>query len=149
MTVYKIAFILVSMVLISSCAMTYKAPTTEQKVFKKEVSNVSESVNKIKRNLILNGFTVTYDSDNMISTMPKAYQLTTELADCGSTMGIDYLKDDRTHSKVSLNVIGGNGVVEIKSDITATYLPGNTTQSKQMNCVSRGEIERSYLKLVD
>ena len=71
-----------------------------------------------------------------------------ELADCGTTLGLDYLKDNRTSSKVSYGVLVSENKVTLKATMSATYLPGNASQSITLTCVSRGVLEDQVLKKI-
>lgn len=130
------------------CAATYKAPEMVNTVYEVSVGDVPGAVSKIKSQLVVDGYTIASSDSGLVSTMPKLVRLTPRDADCGTTMGIDYLKDERTSSTVAVNVIGENGKVRVVTNINAEYLKGDSTQSKSMHCVSRGTIERRLLDVL-
>ncbi len=83
-------------VVISACAMTYKAPLTTA-----STSTVSVSATKgqilqaAKQALVVEGYQITSsdDSAGVISTAPTNLHVTPLEADCGTTMGIDYFRN--------------------------------------------------------
>ena len=85
------------------------------------------------------------DAARVISTAPRDVRLTPTEADCGTTMGIDYLKDNRTAVTVAYGALVTDGKVLIKATIAAKYLPGNNSQSITMRCVSKGVLEAALL----
>ena len=103
-----------------------------------------------RQHLISEGFQITSadDTAGVISTASREIRLNPELADCGTTLGLDYLKDNRTSSKVSYGVLVSENKVTLKATMSATYLPGNASQSITLTCVSRGVLEDQVLKKI-
>ena len=60
-------------------------------------------------------------------------------------MGIDYLKDNRTNSKIFYNIIVDNGKLVIKGVPSAEYRVGAVDQDMNLTCVSRGILEQKLL----
>ena len=61
-------------------------------------------------------------------------------------MGIDYLKDNRTDTKLGYGVLVSEGKVIITTTIEAQYKPGAVDQNITLSCVSRGTLEADLLK---
>jgi hypothetical protein len=95
--------------------------------------------------LVTEGFQITSsdDSAGIVSTAPRDLRVTPEQADCGTTMGIDYLKDNRTATKVGFGVVAEEGKFMIKATIEGNYRPGAVDQNITLTCVSRGVLERA------
>ncbi len=146
-------FIIVGIIalLTVACAATYTQPTT---VAAKTSSLVTASKSDIlvaaKRVLISEGYQITNsdDSAGIISTALQNLRVTLEQADCGKTMGIDYLKDNRTATRVGFGVIADEGKITVKSTIEGEYKPGAVDQNITLNCVSRGQLEREMLSKI-
>src|SRR5690554_4813080 len=113
--------------MLAGCATTYEAPTTESTSY-----SVGHNLDKAavmasaKRVLLLDGYQIQSSDDEagFISTNLKNWRLTPEEADCGATMGLDYLKDNRTKTEVAFNVIVDDESLAIRSNIHGEYKPG-------------------------
>ncbi|MFH4090619.1 hypothetical protein WAJ00_22120, partial [Acinetobacter baumannii] len=77
-----------------------------------------------------------------ISTATRDFRLTPELADCGTTMGIDYLKDNRTSTKVAYNILIADNSLDVRTTLQGDYKVGDVTQNITLTCVSRGVLEQ-------
>jgi hypothetical protein len=133
------------------CAVNYVPPTiTAPNTSQKIVGSSSALLKATKQILVLEGFQITNsdESAGVISTAPKEMRLTPELADCGKTLGLDYLKDNRTSSKVGYGAIISENKVTLKVTMSATYLPANDSQSITLTCVSRGVLENQLLNKI-
>lgn len=144
----KDALILVSCIWAAGCATTYKqpstvAPDTSQRI----VGSPQVLLRAAKQVLVSEGFQITNadETAGVISTAPREIRLTPELADCGTTLGLDYLKDNRTSSKLGYGVLVSENKVTLKANMSATYLLGNDSQSITLTCVSRGVLEGQLL----
>lgn len=131
----------------SGCSATYTPPVNSSSNLM--VSNgVQASKNEIlkatQKTLALNGEQIsTMDAVNgIITTSPKTLRLTPEHADCGKTMGIDYLKDNRTNSKMFYNIIAEDNKLTIKGIPSAEYRVGAADQDMNLTCVSHGVLEQ-------
>jgi hypothetical protein len=145
----KIAIILTSIIAVSSCAMTYKKPSTKAQAYTFQTSSVSETLERVKFLLLKDGYSISSSGVDFISTTTKPVKLTPLDADCGTTMGIDYLKDNRTVTKVSISVFkNSKSELEIKANITGEYLTSNTSQSVSMSCVSKGTLEKNMISSI-
>ena len=133
------------------CAITYSPPTTVAPNTSQRIMGSSSTLFKTtKQILVLEGFQITNsdESAGVISTASKEMRLTPELADCGTTLGLDYLKDNRTSSKVGYGAIISENKVTLKVTMSATYLPANDSQSITLTCVSRGVLENQLLNKI-
>ncbi len=142
---YRFTLGIVSAITLSACAVTYQAPTEQNQNYSSQHgSTQAEVLANAKRTLLLEGFQIqsSDDSAGFISTAPKNWRLTPEQASCGTTMGIDYLKDNRTKTEVAINVIADSANLTIRSNIQGEYKPGAVDQDITLSCVSRGVIER-------
>ena len=132
----------------AGCAATYKQPLTIAPDTSQSISGTQAVLLRAaKQVLVSEGFQITNadETAGVISTAPRDVRLTPELADCGTTMGLDYLKDNRTSSKVGYGVLVSDNKVTLKANMSATYLPSNDTQSITLTCVSRGVLENQLL----
>jgi hypothetical protein len=133
---------------VSGCAATYKPPVSADPDTSRSIHGTqSDLLRAAKRVLVSEGFQITNTDDaaGVISTAPRDMRLTPEVADCGTTMGLDYLKDNRTSSKVGYGVVASNNRISLKANLSANYLPGNDTQSITLSCISRGILENDLL----
>lgn len=133
---------------LSGCAVNYKGPVHQDTDARQQVNaNASEILNASKRVLVSEGFQiVSYDNEaGVISTAPKNMRLGPRQADCGTTMGLNYLEDNRTSTQVALGVIAKDGGVIVKSTISGDYRPGDVSQNMTLTCVSLGEIEAQII----
>jgi hypothetical protein len=147
----KLWLLLLITVLFSGCALTYTPPTTVASIASQRIVGSSNTLLKTtKQVLVLEGLQITNsdESAGVISTAPKEMRLTPELADCGKTLGLDYLKDNRTSSKVGYGAIISENKVTLKATMSATYLPANDSQSITLTCVSRGILENQLLNRI-
>lgn len=143
---------LLSLILIAGCAATYAPPThVARSVTKDFDAPRAELLRAAKRVLIEDGYQITAmdDTAGIISTAPRDTRLTPQLADCGTTMGLDYLKDNRTISKVGVGVSVLDGRLVVTASLSAKYLEGNDVQSISLTCVSKGVIEAEILDQVE
>ncbi|MDH0450178.1 MULTISPECIES: hypothetical protein [unclassified Shewanella] len=138
-------------VLLTGCATTYKAPLIQDKNYSAmHQSTQADTLAKAKRALLLDGFQIQSSDDNagFISTSSKNWKLTPDQANCGTTMGIDYLKDNRTKTSVAFNIIVDSSNIVIRSNIQGEYKPGAVDQDITLTCVSKGTIEQELGKKI-
>jgi len=151
MKINKTFILAILVVGLFGCAMTYSPPTTIAPNTSQRIMGASSTLFKTtKQVLVLEGFQITNsdESAGVISTAPKEMRLTPELADCGTTLGLDYLKDNRTSSKVGYGALISENKVTIKATMSATYLPANDSQSITLTCVSKGILENQLLNKI-
>ncbi|MGQ0913391.1 hypothetical protein ACT40M_08725 [Acinetobacter baumannii] len=116
----KILFALVVGSSLVGCATTYKAPVTLNQSASEQVSATKDQIFKAaQRALAINGEQImSANADaGVISTAARDYRLTPDLADCGTTMGIDYLKDNRTSTKVAYNILIADNSLDVRTTL--------------------------------
>lgn len=140
----KPVLITTSLAIIGGCATTYQASSTENKHFSgQHGSDKMTVIAKAKRVLLMEGYQIqsASNTEGYISTSYKNWKLSPEQASCGSTMGLDYLKDNRTKTEVSMNIIVDDTTLIARSNIKGEYKPGAVDQDMTLTCVSKGVIE--------
>lgn len=133
---------------ITGCAMTYEQPQTiDHPVTVDHGLRKSDAFNKAAQSLLTQGFQIqSQDKESgYISSTMKNWKLSPAEADCGTTMGIDYLKDNRTKTEVAFNVLVDDQTLKVKSNIHGEYKPGAADQDITLTCVSRGVIEQALV----
>lgn len=136
---------------LSGCAATYVAPTARTPDTAIAIPGSQNALMAAtKQALVTTGFQITGadDAAGTISTAPRAMHLTPAEANCGTTMGIDYLKDNRTSTMVAYGVVIKPNNVRVVATMSGTYLPGNDVQSITLTCVSRGVLESKLLSQI-
>ncbi|MCE0860681.1 hypothetical protein LU674_013185 [Pseudomonas alloputida] len=147
----RIGIVIAAAVFISGCAATYQAPTIQSV---NAVSNTTASKEQVlmaaKRALVADGYQITSfdDAAGVISTAPKQVKLTPRDADCGKTLGLDYLLDNRTSTKVTMGVIAYQGRYVVRASIAGDYRPGEVSQNMDLTCVSRGNLEALLMEQI-
>ncbi len=139
---------LIAVVFVAGCAATYNQPITVATETSKEIAaSQADILRAAKQVLVAEGFQITNtdESAGVISTAPRNFRITPEQADCGTTMGIDYLKDNRTSSKLGYGVLASDGKLIVKANIESEYKPGAVDQNITLTCVSRGTLEPALL----
>jgi hypothetical protein len=96
-----------------------------------------------KRALVLGGYQITNadDAAGVISTAPRSLRVTPAIADCGTTMSLDYLLDNRTDTRVAFGILAADGKLTIRTTIEGQYKPGSAEQNITLTCVSRGSLD--------
>jgi hypothetical protein len=137
------------MLFVVACAMTYQSPKTIAPETGLLFQNSKVAVFKAAQQvLVAEGYQITNanEASGIISTAPRTLRLTPEQADCGTTMGIDYLKDNRTSTWVAFGVIVEERKLTVRANIQGEYKPGQSgIQNITFSCVSRGTLEKSLL----
>lgn len=144
----KSFIVLLALLGLSACNTAYKKPVESVKTYSVKVNNPATAIEGIRKSLILDGYSIESSSEAHISTSHRLSDLSVMDADCGTTMGIDYLKDSRTQEYVSVGVLVEESLITVKTNIYAEYLPGDSMHGKKMNCVSRGLLETRLLEQV-
>jgi hypothetical protein len=143
--------ILIASVVVAGCAQMYTPPTTLSPSTIDHINAQTDVVfNAANRALVANGYQVTSTDANagIISTAPRDLRLAPEQADCGTVMGIDYLKDNRTSTRVAFGIIVTDAKIEVKTTIQGEYKSGGGSGGQSdivLTCVSRGGLERDML----
>lgn len=136
---------------LTACATTYKAPMTLNQSASEQVSGTKEQIFKAaQRALAINGEQIMSANAEagVISTAARDLRLTPLQADCGTTMGIDYLKDNRTSTKVAYNILIDNGSLDVRTTLQGDYKVGDVTQNITLTCVSRGVLEQQMIQKI-
>ncbi|CAM0567008.1 MULTISPECIES: hypothetical protein [Acinetobacter] len=147
----KILFALVVGSSLVGCATTYKAPVTLNQSASEQVSATKDQIFKAaQRAVAINGEQImSANADaGVISTAARDYRLTPDLADCGTTMGIDYLKDNRTSTKVAYNILIADNSLDVRTTLQGDYKVGDVTQNITLTCVSRGVLEQKMIQKI-
>lgn len=138
-------------VMLQGCASTYKPPATAEKYLQADHSKGKDAAFSAAQNALLEqGFQITLSdrASGTISTAPRNFKVTSEMADCGTTMGLDYLKDNRTKTQLAFNVIASDQTIKVHANISAEYRVDGTLSDLTLQCVSRGTLERNLLDTV-
>lgn len=139
-------YTLLSAAVLAGCAMTYKAPTgPDQSVSVPHGLHKSDAFSKATRALLMQGFQIqsSDEESGYISSSMKNWRLTPRQADCGTTMGLDYLRDNRTKTEVAFNIVIDETTLNIRSNIHGEYKPGAVDQDITLTCISLGVIEKN------
>ena len=147
----KKIYLILFLILLMGCAATYTQPTTIAPNISDNVkASKADILRSAKQILVTEGYQITSydDSAGIISTAPKNLKVTPEQADCGKTMGIDYLKDKRTATKVAFGILALDNKITVKTTIEGEYKPGTVDQNIVLTCVSRGPLERDMLSKI-
>ncbi len=136
---------------LGACAVTYAPPIALSPSAVERFSQPRGIVfNAAKRALVADGYQITNidEPSGVISTAPRDLRLDSATADCGTTLGLDYLKDNRTSTKVAMGIVVYNAEMEAKANVQGEYKPGSASQDITLSCVSRGVLEREMIHKV-
>lgn len=140
-----------AVIVFSGCALTYTPPQTKPiDVTQAIATDKEKTFNATMQALSLAGYTITASDKNsgVISTSYKEIQADETVADCGTTAGIDYLKDHRTVLKVAMAAVITGEKTTLKANFQADYRPGSQLQNITLICVSRGKLEMELLNKI-
>lgn len=143
-----VAFVALSLM---GCAATYQAPVTlNQSVTEPVTATKAQLFSAAQRALAINGEQImSANADaGVISTAARDFRLTPLMADCGKTMGLDYLKDNRTSTKVAYNILINDNSLEVRSTLQGDYKVGDVSQNITLTCVSRGVLEQEMVRKI-
>ena len=139
------------LILLIGCAATYKPPTiSTQSVIDTFHGSKSDLFNVAKQILIMEGYQIinSDEKSGTISTAPKRMSLDETYCDCGSTMGLSYIKDKRTVTTVSLGLLILEGKIRVKANIEGEYLKTDKIAGVSMVCISTGKTERDLIRKI-
>ncbi len=139
--------VLVACVL-AACAATYSAPSEPAQNASADVTSTrAQILIAARRSLVDAGYQITSsdDASGVISTAPRDLRITPAQADCGTTMGLDYLLDNRTDTQVSFGIIADDNHIDVRANVRAAYKPGAVDQNITLTCVSRGSLESDMI----
>ena len=140
----KILLAVIAAILVEGCAATYQGPTAINiGATERFTQSRAELFKAARRALVADGNQIMSadEASGTISTAARDFRLTPEMADCGTTMGLDYLKDNRTSGKLAWGLIIDDGRIEIRAQLQAEYKPGAVDQNITLTCRSRGTLE--------
>ncbi len=138
----------ITVALIAGCAVTYKAPPGQYEAKSTSATKSKVELLKASKRVLVsesNQITNSDDDAGTISTAPRNLRLTPEQADCGTTMGIDYLKDNRTTTRVAYGIIAQDNNLTVRANIEGEYKPGDAMQNFTLTCFSRGLLEKDLI----
>lgn len=142
------AFVLAGL-LAAGCAATYEPPSLKPSTSAKSPVQGSKGaiLDAASRALVLDGYQVVSSSRDagIISTATKDMRLTEVEADCGTTLGLPYIKDNRTMTTVLVGIVAVDGWVTVKAQVAGKYLENNVVQGISLTCVSTGVLEKDIL----
>lgn len=136
---------------VSGCAATYAAPTApNQTATSKTSSTKAQVLVAARKALVSAGYQITSfdDAAGVISTAPRDLHVTPDQVNCGTTMGLDYLKDNRTTTRVAYGVIASDGQFEVRANIEGEYRPGAVDQNITLTCISRGTLDAAMAQQI-
>lgn len=136
---------------LAACAGTYALPETVTQPARADAAKPkADIVGAAQRVLVGDGYQITAadPKSGIVSTAFRDLRLTPAQADCGTTLGIDYLKDVRTRTRVALGVVASDGHFEVRANIEGEYKPGSAIQNITLTCVSRGAIEHEVARQI-
>lgn len=136
--------------ILSGCAATYAPPTTPAASVVRESFAMSrpDLMRLVRRAVIGEGLQILSADDwsGTLSTLPQDQRLTPRDANCGTTLGLDYLKDNRTSSRVAYGFVVDDGMISVRAVIQSEYKPGAVDQNITLSCVSHGTLEQQMLQ---
>lgn len=143
--------LMIGLLLIIGCVNIYDAPSTTEPIVSTNHSISKETLMEVSQKVILlDGYRITYanKTKGVISTAPRDIKLTPQYADCGSSMGVDYLKDKSTITGVSIDIFIDANQIRVKANIKGEYKPGPAGKNFTLGCVSMGVIEKEILSKI-
>lgn len=136
---------------LAGCAATYVPPTETSVILNKQIdASKSELFKAASLALAMDGIKISNENKEtgIIVTEDKILRITPEMASCGKTLGLDYLKDNRTNTKVSYHIIIADNSLKIKANILAEYRVGAADQDMNLTCVSKGILEQKLFNSI-
>jgi hypothetical protein len=144
--------ILIASLALAGCAATYVAPPVPNQSAAVAITKPKpEILAAARRALVAAGYQITSfdDAAGIISTAPRDQHLTPIEANCGTTMGLDYLKDNRTDTRVAYGVIVSDGHLQVRANIEGQYKPGAVDQNITLTCVSLGVLDGDMVRQIE
>lgn len=136
---------------LTGCAATYTPPTETATILNQSIyAKKEELIKATSIALAIEGIKVVSENKEtgVIVTEDKIMRLTPQMANCGTTMGLDYLKDNRTNTKVSYHIIIADNSLKIKANPSAEYRVGAVDQDMNLTCVSKGILEQNLFNSI-
>lgn len=127
----------------SACAFTYKPPViTNSGVNIKHQLSDEKAREQVIAALIEMGYTPKDTASKSLLTTENRKGLTEFDADCGTTMGLPYVKDGRTDTWYNVRTQFNKEEVFVITEVNGEYLKGDPMNGKVLTCVSTGAIEK-------
>ncbi|HPR53423.1 MAG TPA: hypothetical protein PLU81_16645 [Deltaproteobacteria bacterium] len=147
----RVSIIVFFHLVLTGCAVTYKMPTASYEPIKENISGSHEDLfNTSIKVLYSEGYQIIHSDihTGTITTAKRNIKLSAQECDCGTTLGLPYIKDTRTQTQISLCLAIENNLIVVNADITGNYNVGKIEQDRPLTCVSTGLIERGILQKV-
>lgn len=111
---------------------------------------ISSNVDAIREVLTDQGYQVPYASkaDGMVTATFRNAKLSAAEADCGSMLGIPYLKDSRAYTNVDVTVTAIDDAMTLDVRIYGALRLGLGLEDKELHCTSTGLIEEKLSGLI-
>ena len=140
-----------SILLLCSCGVpTYVRPNTPDQSASASVQGTQAQIlDAAVKTLVQDGYEVTTvdNASGLISTAPRAMQVTPEQADCGKVQGSlasgDPLTYPRPMTRVAFDILAADNHLEVRSRIDDSIDDGRGPTN--LTCVSRGVLDRQML----
>jgi hypothetical protein len=127
------------------CSALYREPqaTYQPLVINSDLTK-GDLFAKVVRALIAEGYTpaIADRELGLITSQRREMALGVDDVDLGTTMGINYVKDNRTTEFVTVTIQISDKSAEIRADIDGEYLPNDPANGKRMKGVSLGTVEK-------
>ncbi len=143
--------IVISALMLAGCAAAYAPPQGSDVTASTAIPKSKSEILAVARQVVVaQGYQITAFDDRagIVSTAPRNLKIGAEEADCGSTMGINYLWDNRTTTRVGFGVIAEDGKLQVRANIEGEYRPGSTVQDLTLSCRSKGVLDRDMLQRI-
>lgn len=125
----------------AGCASSYVAPTRPYTPLRAAPTTFDKAISALTGQ----GFTIAAmdRASGFLSTAPKVMPLTPAQADCGKTMGLDYLLDSRTRVTVAMSVQVEPDHTILAAQVAGEYRVGSSVNDLTLQCVSTGQLEKT------
>lgn len=112
--------------------------------------SISSNVQAIREVLTDQGYQVPYASkaDGMVTATFRNAKLSAADADCGSMLGMSYLKDSRAYTNVDVTVTSIDDAMNLDVKIYGALRLGLGLEDKELYCTSTGLIEEKLSRLI-
>ena len=147
-----IAIVILFASLAAGCAYNYEPPDIVGTPLAGAIPGASKDAifDAASKTLIAGGHLIgaTDRTAGVISTRMRQFRLTERDVDCGTALGLPYIKDKRTITSVGFGIVVSEGRIEITTSLEGEYLKGHVSQSIALTCVSKGGIERRLFEQI-
>ncbi len=135
---------------LSGCAA---GPIITQKPYLSQINGSKEAIYSAAIQILTeSGYQIqNSDKENgLITTLSRDVKLTEDQCDCGTGMGIPYMKDKRTVTTVTLGLSVGTNRLIISPTVKGRMVIGtlDSTNDKQLECVTTGQYEQDLFQKI-